>query len=201
MAMRIPTSLHSHFSRPVWRELRPLLVITLLGFLIVLASYWAFLVPAQRQLVAMQNAYEASRQDHRKLVIHKHLQERVLRGRQELERVWNTLPEEKQFPALAVTISEFGKRMNVSIPGMSYSIQPSNKGLPMEGSIQFSAVGEYSDVYRFIDQLETSKSYLVIESLDAAKTTARQISGTTLVQLHIRVVTFLRPDTAERGKL
>ena len=103
-------------------------------------------------------------------------------------------PPQRQFPALAVAISEFGKHVGVSIPGMTYSTQPSKSGLAVEGSLQFRAIGEYADIYRFIHRLETAQSYLVIESLDVTKSGIHNTSGKSLVELNVRVVTFLRPD-------
>jgi hypothetical protein len=41
---------------------------------------------------------------------------------------------------------------------MKYSTQPSKTGLAVEGSLQFSAIGEYANIYRFIHRLETAQS-------------------------------------------
>ena len=77
---------------------------------------------------------------------------------------------------------------------MTYSTQPSKSGLAVEGSLRFRASGEYADIYRFIHRLETAQSYLVIESLDVTRSNRQTATGKSLVELNVRVVTFLRPD-------
>lgn len=192
--MQLPPSLRAHFSHPAYHGLLPLVGLVLIGFLSAQASRWIFLIPAQNELGILEKSYDEARQAYARSIEARRLQERAAQGRRDLELLWRNLPTQKQFPTLAIAISELGNKVNISIPGMSYSVQPTKAGLPMEGALQFTAVGEYSDIYRFIDQLESAKSYLAIESLDATQTTVHSKAGKPLVQLNIRVVTFLQSD-------
>ena len=180
--------------RPALHGLIPLMAFVALGIGCVLSSYWLLLEPSQSRVDTLHEAYEGARQAHGKLVAAKRVQELARGSQRDLETLWATLPTHSQFPALAVAISEFGKHVRVSIPGMTYSTQPSKSGLPAEGSLRFRAVGEYADIYRFIHRLETAPYYLVIESLDVTRAGKNTATGKSLVELNVRVVTFLRPD-------
>ncbi len=172
----------------------PLMAFVAVGIGCVLGSYWLLLQPSRSRVEALQAAYEEAGQAHGKRVASKQVQELVRRSQRDLEKLREALPPQRQFPALAVAISEFGKHVGVSIPGMTYSTQPSKSELAVEGSLRFRAVGEYADIYRFIHRLETAQSYLVIESLDVTKAGGHTAAGKSLVELNVRVVTFLRPD-------
>jgi len=180
--------------RPALYGLIPLVAFVALGIGCVLGSYWLLLEPSRSRIDRLQAAYEEARQAHGKRVAAKRVQGLARNSQRDLEKLWETLPTQSHFPALAVAISEFGKHLRVSIPGMTYSTQPSKTGLAVEGSLRFRAIGEYADIYRFIHRLETAKSYLVIESLDVTRSGRPTAAGKSLVELNVRVVTFLRPD-------
>lgn len=184
----------SQIPRPALYGLVPLMAFVAVGIGCVLSSYWLALEPSRSRVETLQAAYDAARQANEKRVASKQVQELVRRGQRDLEKLWETLPPQRQFPALAVAISEFGKHVGVSIPGMTYSTQPSKSGLAVEGSLRFRAIGEYADIYRFIHRLETAQSYLVIESLDVTRSSGHTSAGKSLIELNVRVVTFLRPD-------
>jgi Tfp pilus assembly protein PilO len=184
----------SQIPQPALYGLVPLMAFVAVGIGCVLGSYWLLLEPSRSRVETLQAAYEEARQAHGKRVTANRVQGLVRDSQRDLEKLWQTLPTQRQFPALAVAISEFGKQLRVSIPGMTYSIQPSKTGLAVEGSLRFSAIGEYADIYRFIHRLETAQSYLVIESLDVTSTRGYTAAGKSLVELNVRIVTFLRPD-------
>ena len=184
----------SKIPRPALYGLIPLMAFVAVGIGCALGSYWLLLEPSRSRVETLQTAYEEAGQAHGKRVASKQVQELVRRSQRDLEKLWETLPTQRQFPALAVAISEFGKHVGVSIPGMTYSTQPSKSGLAIEGSLRFGAIGEYADIYQFIHRLETAQSYLVIESLDVTRFGVPNIAGKSLVELNVRVVTFLRPD-------
>lgn len=182
--------------RPILHGLIPLTAFVAVGIGCVLGSYWLLLVPSRSHVNTLQAAYDEARQAYEKRVAGKQVQELVRNTQQDLEHLWETLPSQRQFPALAVSISEFGKHVGVSIPGMTYSTQPSKSGLAVEGSLRFRAIGEYTDIYRFIHRLETIPSYLVIESLDVTRSGVHTAAGKSLVELNVRVVTFLRSNAS-----
>jgi Tfp pilus assembly protein PilO len=180
--------------RPALHGLVPLLACVAIAISCVLGSYWLLLEPSRSRVETLQASYDEARQVFEKRVASKQTQELVRRGQHDLDQLWETLPPQRQFPALAVAISELGKHVGVSIPGMTYSTQPSKSGLAVEGSLRFRASGEYANIYRFIHRLETAQSYLVIESLDVTRSNRQTATGKSLVELNVRVVTFLRPD-------
>ena len=194
--MTLVKSPFSKIPRPALYGLIPLMAFVAVGIGCVFGSYWLLLEPSRSRVETLQAAYAEAGQAHGKRVASKQVQELVRRSQRDLEKLRETLPPQRQFPALAVAISEFGKHVGVSIPGMTYSIQPSKSGFAVEASLRFRAVGEYADIYRFIHRLETAQSYLVIESLDVTKSGGHTAAGKSLVELNVRVVTFLRPDAS-----
>lgn len=184
----------SQVPRHALHGLIPLMAFVAAGIGCALGSYWLLLEPSRSRVDTLHTAYEEARQAHAKRVAAKQVQELVRHSQRDLETLWTSLPPQRQFPALAVAISEFGKHVQVSIPGMTYSTQPSKSGLAVEGSLRFNAVGEYANIYRFIHRLETAQSYLVIESLDVTTSRGHTATGKSLVELNVRVVTFLQPD-------
>jgi Tfp pilus assembly protein PilO len=163
-------------------------------------SYWFILAPGENRLIRAQAAYDDGRSAHARQEQARRLQEQMRSGKQDIEKVWETLPTQNQFPALAVAISELGKTVNVSIPGMTHAIQKSEDEMPVKGSLTFKVVGEYADIYRFIHRLEAADYYLVIESLDAARAGSVTSAGRAQVVFNVRVVTFLRPDALTIGE-
>jgi len=111
---------------------------------------------------------------------------------EDMDAVWNVLPERKQFSLLVLAISELAQQGKVSIPGMNYTFQKAEGGKAMRAAITFQTEGDYADVRRFIHRLETTGPYLFIESLDASRLTGNNAAHR--VAFNIRVVTFLRPD-------
>jgi Tfp pilus assembly protein PilO len=192
--MTFVKSLLLQIPRSALYGLIPLMTFVAMGIGCVLGSYWLLLEPSRSRADTLQVAYEEAKNAHGKHVAAKQVQDLARRSQRDLGTLWETLPTQRQFPALAVAISEFGKNVGVSIPGMTYSTQPSKSGLTVEGSLRFRAVGEYADIYRFIHRLETAQSYLVIESLDVTRTGGHTAAGKSLIELNVRVVTFLRPD-------
>lgn len=186
----------STIPRHAFHGLIPLTLCVAVGLGCALGSYWLFLAPSRSRIETAHAAYETARLTHAQRIEAKRIQERVRHSQHDLEAVWTQLPTQRQFPALAVAISEFGHHVGVSIPGMTYSTQPSQTGLALEGALRFRAVGEYADIYRFIHRLETSPSYLVIESLEVTTSGRNSASGKSLIELNVRVVTFLRPDAS-----
>ena len=196
--MALVKSLLPQIPRPALHGFTPLMAFVALGISCVLGSYWLLLEPSRSRLDKLQATYEEARQAHGNRVAAKQVQGLVRGSQRDLEKFWETLPTQRQFPALAVAISEFGKHLRVSIPGMTYSTQPSQTGLAVEGSLRFRAIGEYADIYRFIHRLETAQSYLVIESLEVTRSGKHTASGRSLIELSVRVVTFLRPDPSTK---
>ena len=178
----------------------PLGLLTVLALGIGIGAYLFIMIPAKERLAQAEAAYEATRQAQLQQQAARKTQEAFRQTRKDLDQVWEDLPAEKQFAALAVAISELGRAVEVSIPGMTYSLQKVEEGLPARASLAFRAVGEYGAIYRFIHRLETTEPYLFVESLDVSRANDSSRAALTLLVFNVRVVTFLRPDPAKVGE-
>ncbi|TLY18094.1 MAG: hypothetical protein E6K69_01125, partial [Nitrospirae bacterium] len=105
------------------RGLWPLGLLTLLAIGVGIGAYLFIMIPAKERLTQAEAAYEAARQAQLQQQATRKTQEAFRQTQKDLEQVWDDLPVEKQFAALAVAISELGRAVEVSIPGMTYSLQ------------------------------------------------------------------------------
>lgn len=173
------------------RMLVPLGLVSALAVMGTISVWWLVWEPTQDRLLRAQVAYEKAQKTEGRL--------RAARTTQEaLRRVWAQLPAREEFTALALAISELAKKEQVDVPGMTYGLQKVEDGLPVKASLSFRAEGEYADIRRFIHRLETSGSYLVVESLGASTRAGESSDGrsrtATRVVFNVKVATFLLAD-------
>ncbi len=169
------------------RALQPLALATVVALCVAVGVNMLVLAPEQERLTTAKERYEAARQAQ----IRQRAAKKTL---VELAEVWQTLPPRKEFATLAAAISELARADRVSIQGMTYSLQKAEEGMPIKASLTFRPLGEYAAIRRFIHRLETTGSYLYIESLDASRATGSRQASAPLVVFNVRLVTFLRPD-------
>lgn len=179
------------------RLLQPLALLAMVALGLAVAVWQRVLAPAEERLAAAEAGLEKARQKESRMQAARATQE-------DLQGVWAQLPARKEFASLAAAISELAKAEQVDVPGMTYTLQEAEDGLPVKGSLSFRAVGEYGAIRRFIYRLETSGPYLFIESLEAARApggqTGKGRGAPTLVVFSVKVVTFLRASPeAPRG--
>jgi Tfp pilus assembly protein PilO len=142
-------------------------------------------------LAEREGAFESAKENHARLLATRTQQERMKATREKIEREQQRLPTHSDFSALSISISELGQQEHVTIPGMTYAVQKKDKGLPVKATMTFKATGDYTSIYKFIQRLEQTEPYIVIESLDAARVD-HKTTATTLVEFNMKVVTFLR---------
>ena len=169
------------------RALQPLGLATVVALSVAMGVNMLLLAPEQERLTTVKERYEAARQTQIR-------QKAAKKTLVELAEVWQTLPPRKEFATLAAAISELARADRVSIQGMTYSLQKAEEGMPIKASLTFRPLGEYAAIRRFIHRLETTGSYLYIESLDASRATGSRQASAPLVVFNVRLVTFLRPD-------
>ena len=169
------------------RALQPLGLATVVALFVAVGVNMLVLAPEQERLATAKERYEAARQAQ----IRQRAAKKTL---VELAEVWQTLPPRKEFATLAAAISELARADRVAIQGMTYSLQKAEEGMPIKASLTFRPLGEYAAIRRFIHRLETTGSYLYIESLDASRATGSRQGSAPLVVFNVRLVTFLRPD-------
>jgi hypothetical protein len=171
------------------RTLVPLGIVSGCAVAAALGMLLFYYQPAQQQLDAAREGYETARQTHQRFKTARTTYE-------ELQQVWRMFPARAEFAGLVLHISDTAQQDNVAIPGMMYSFQKPDGALAQQAAMTFRAAAAYEAIRRFIHRLETADSYLVVESLDAS----RSSKTTNLVEFNVRVVTFLRPDKAARGQ-
>jgi len=169
------------------RALQPLGLATVVALSVAVGVNMLLLAPEQERLTTAKERYEATRQTQVR-------QKAAKKTLVELAEVWETLPPRKEFATLAAAISELARANRVAIQGMTYSLQKAEEGMPIKASLTFRPLGEYAAIRRFIHRLETTGSYLYIESLDASRATGSRQTSAPLVVFNVRLVTFLRPD-------
>ena len=187
-------------SRSLLLSCVPLMGVTIVAGLLAATSGFYRLSPAQEHLAQAEAAYHTAVRAQAALQATRKTQEEMWAIKLKLDEVWRGLPTETEFASLALAISELGRTERVSIPGMQYAVERSHAdGLPVKASISFSVTGDYAAVYRFIHRLESSDSYVVIESLNASRTAKSDKGSASSVVFHVTVATFLRPNPPTRS--
>ncbi|MCS6286903.1 MAG: hypothetical protein H8K08_15890 [Nitrospira sp.] len=183
------------------RGLVPVVLLALTATALLASAYTFVRVPAQQRVWLSAQTYDKAKQQQGQLLAARAMQERARDAAREVSGVWKGLPTEVEFASLAVAITELGRVEQVGIPGMAYRVAKREGPLPVKATMSFKVSGDYGAVYRFLHRLETAKSYLVIESLDAARADKSAQAKSHVVVCNITVATFLRPvaPTAEES--
>lgn len=116
------------------------------------------------------------------------------KAKRDLSRVWAVFPAEREFPSLALGISDEAKRDRVSLPALSYKTEPTSVANTTKGLLQGPMTGRYEDLRRFIYDLETAEELLFIEDLELTRPGGAQDA---LLTFDIRIATYLRDNTGE----
>lgn len=182
--MELPTTTLSATARKTLRFLKPLAGLAGVTLLGCLGIYFGLLVPAEtRHAHVMTTLHQLQQQQVRRVT--------AKSTQAQLAKIWETLPVPQEFTDLGVTITTLAKSNHVRIPGMQYHQDKKKDGLAAKGSISFEAFGAYEAIRKFIYELETSGTYLVIEKLTAERSKKKQD-----VAFKMRVATYFKPDSA-----
>lgn len=171
--------------------LLPLMLVTVATILIATGTYIVVLRPVEQQLASVRLAHEQARSTQSTLAASRQFQERLRRAQEKLREIQRALPTQDEFTGLAVAISELARAERVRVPGMTHVREKPEAGLPGKASLSFHATGEYPAIYRFLHRLESSPSYLVVESMDVRRTPSDR-DGSSAISVTITVTTFLR---------
>lgn len=175
------------------RGLVPVVLLALTTTALLVSAYTFVWVPAEQRVRLAEQTYDKAKLQQGQLLAARVVQERAMGAAREVSGVWQGLPTEEEFASLAVAITELGRAEQVGIPGMAYHVAKHEGRLPVKATISFTVSGDYGAIYRFLHRLETAKSYLVIESLDAARADKSAQAKSHLVVCNITAATFLRP--------
>jgi len=176
------------------RRFVPLGLVTLAIVCCAAVFYVEVRAPALLRLEQAETAYQTAKQTQEQLHRMRVLQEKVRTAQEQVEEVWRELPTQDKFASFAMAISEVGRLEHVAIPGMAYHVEKAGGALPVKATLTFKVTGNYGAVYRFIQRLEMTEPYLVIERLDATRLDKSDRASSTLLVFNMKVATFLRPS-------
>jgi len=182
--MTLPTTALSPTASRTLHFLKPLVGLTLVTLLGCVAMYFGVLVPTTiQQDEVLATLHQLQKQ---------HVNRRTAKNTQaQLAKIWKTLPSPNEFSDLGVRITLLAKSNDVHIPGMEYHQDKKQDGLAAKGSISFEAFGAYEAIRKFIYELETSGTYLIIEKLTAERSKKRKD-----VAFKMRIGTYFKPNSA-----
>jgi Tfp pilus assembly protein PilO len=135
----------------------------------------------------LENEWSAIRQA---LVSHRE----VRQAKKDSSRVWAMLPAGRDFAPLTLGISDEAKRDQVTLPALSYKMEPTLITNISKGILQGPMTGRYEDLRRFIYGLETAEEWLFIEDLELARSGGAQDA---LLTFNIKIGTYFRGDLGE----
>lgn len=184
-------------SRATLRRFVPLGCLAVVSCVVAASVWWGVRDPSAARLELAATSYRSAKQSQDQLHRTRVLQEQAQRAQRDVETVWNALPTHNEFSSFAMAISEMGRLEHVAIPGMGYHVGKREGLLPVKATLTFKVTGQYGAIYRFIHRLETTEPYLVIEGLDAARVDKSDRASSMLVVFNVKVMTFLRPETAQ----
>lgn len=164
--------------------LKPLLGLTCVSLLGCLGIYFGLLVPAETRYTEVVTTLNQLQQQQVRRITAKTTQA-------QLAKIWERLPVLKEFTNLGVRITMLAKSNDVRIPAMQYQQDTKKDGLAAKGSISFEVFGAYEAIRRFIYELETSGTYLIIEKLTAERSKKKKD-----IAFKMRVGTYFKPDSA-----
>ena len=181
-------------TNPVLRALAPSCACAMLAIATLVGTYVEWVKPAGDRLERAEASYRKAKQELEQAHAQRALFEKAKLAQEQVDGVWRALPSQDEYTALAMAISELGKAEHLTIPGMNYHVEKSDGQLPVKASLSFRVIGDYAAMYRFIHRMETAESYLVVESLDAAKADKAARAASSAVVFNVTVTTFLRPS-------
>jgi len=108
------------------------------------------------------------------------------------------LPGQADLPKMVAFVSETAETHRLPIPSVAYDHEAVAAPGLAAVSISFDVTGDYLDIRRFIDALERSDLFLVIEQLTLAASNGE--ADRDRVRLQIRVAAYMRKADALRRK-
>ena len=121
---------------------------------------------------------------------------RMKRADDDLARFRASLPEQTDLPKMVAFVSETAEEHRLPIPSVTYDHEETDLPGLTAVSISFDVAGDYLDIRHFIDALEQSDLFLIIEQLTLAASTGS--TDADQVRLQIRIAAYMRKATAPR---
>ncbi len=152
-----------------------------------LAVHLLVLQPLQQRQAQLDTDWAVARQ---------HLAQR-LEAKQtikDLAQLLALLPSSRDFSQLPLAMSEEAKRNNVTLAGLSYTIEKSDQMPAVKVTFKGPVTGRYEDLRRFIYHLESSDRLLFIEDLDVGQSalSEKDIKRREMMTFTLQISTYIR---------
>jgi Tfp pilus assembly protein PilO len=152
-----------------------------------LAGHLLILQPLQLRQAQLDTEWAAARQ---------HLAQR-LEAKQtikDLAQLLALLPSPRDFSQLPLALSDEAKRNNVTLAGLSYTMEKADQMPAMKVTLKGPVTGRYEDLRRFIYHLEASDRLLFIEDLDVgqSETSAKDLKRREMMTFTLQLSTYIR---------
>ncbi len=123
-----------------------------------LLLYGLLLGPRQWTVMERGRAWENGRRDVAEL-------ETLVKTVDDLAALRKRLPEKKDFATIVSFLSQIARSDRLSIPSVAYKSDKESKEGYTKLTMTFTVSGHYADIRRFIADVESADSFLVIEDL------------------------------------
>ena len=100
----------------------------------------------------------------------------------------DSLPDDKEIVALVSRLTKLGTKLNLKIPGVHYAPLKTDPNGYKNLVITFSVTGNYSDMRKFIYELENMGKLMYIESLTMRKNSSDKES----MNIDLQVTTYFK---------
>jgi len=152
-----------------------------------LAGHQLILHPLQQREAQLDTEWVTARQ---------HLAQR-LEAKQtikDLAQLLALLPSSRDFSQLPLAMSEEAKRNNVTLAGLSYTLEKGDQMPAVKATFKGPVTGRYEDLRRFIYHLEASDRLLFIEDLDVGQsdTSAKDLKRREMMTFTLQISTYIR---------
>ena len=156
--------------------------------LVLLVSVWVVKSFGKESMEQTRSSLEGDWAQTRKAYLH---HQEALRTQKDLAQVWEALPEEHDFAALALGITEEAKQRHVTLPTLSYKTESTLVPHVSKGMLQGTLSGRYEDLRRFLYDIETAEELVYIEDLNLVQSSTPQDLQLTF---DIKITAYLRGE-------
>ena len=140
--------------------------------------YGVLIAPAASRLASGEARYNELRKRHAVAVLY-------TKQKPSFSGVVTGIPEQKDMPLLVKDLVLTARRLNLSVSSVKYDIPKRASGELAVLAFSFPAEGRYSDVKRFIYDVETSDRLVGIQEL-------KMDSEKGMVKLELKLLTYVR---------
>ena len=151
------------------------------GLVVLNVLLYAFaVVPAASRLTVSRQRHAELKREHAETVLFQ-------KQKQAIAGLMAGIPTQKDVPLLINELAQTARRLNLSMDAISSDIPTQAAGGLTMLTFTFPAAGSYSEVKRFIYEIETSSRLVGIQDLKLAAEKGR-------VKLQMKLVTYIREE-------